>query len=373
MTIKIQIRRGTSTQWTTSDPTLAAGEIGYETNTQKIKIGDGTTAWTSLSYFPDSSVIKFTPVGSLSSTTVAAALAELDGDITTLTSTIASKQDASFTPSGSIAASTISGAIVELDQDKLPKAAAFGGQVSGTYSSLTIADTHGSSGVLTHHAQSHTHALAADGTVSHSSLSNVTADQHHAQSHTHALAADGTVSHTSLSGLDTDSGTASLHHTLGTSAFQAASGTHSHSTYRTFVQTPTDQNVVASTTLGTASALNIAVTANSIANIEYRLPVVVRGAGGMKVGFSLPTGGSINWSANLVGTASIGTTILSSSLTTGSNIFIGTASSLVQWVNVNAYYIGGANDGTLALTWAQQTANGTTTIKKGAYTEYTVQ
>lgn len=49
-TVRIQIRRGTASDWTSVNPTLAAGEIGYETNTGKLKIGDGSTAWTSLNY-----------------------------------------------------------------------------------------------------------------------------------------------------------------------------------------------------------------------------------------------------------------------------------------------------------------------------------
>ena len=44
------MRRGLSGDWTTADPTLAAGEWGLETNTDKFKIGDGSTAWTSLDY-----------------------------------------------------------------------------------------------------------------------------------------------------------------------------------------------------------------------------------------------------------------------------------------------------------------------------------
>lgn len=47
---QIQIRRGTASQWTSANPTLAAGEWGFETDTKKGKIGDGTTNWNSLSY-----------------------------------------------------------------------------------------------------------------------------------------------------------------------------------------------------------------------------------------------------------------------------------------------------------------------------------
>lgn len=46
----IQIRRGTASQWTSTNPTLAAGEWGLETDTLKTKIGDGSTAWNSLAY-----------------------------------------------------------------------------------------------------------------------------------------------------------------------------------------------------------------------------------------------------------------------------------------------------------------------------------
>lgn len=47
---QIQVRRGTAAQWTSSNPTLASGEWGFETDTNKVKIGDGATAWTGLSY-----------------------------------------------------------------------------------------------------------------------------------------------------------------------------------------------------------------------------------------------------------------------------------------------------------------------------------
>lgn len=46
----IQIRRGTASQWTSANPTLASGEQGFETDTNKLKIGNGSTAWNSLSY-----------------------------------------------------------------------------------------------------------------------------------------------------------------------------------------------------------------------------------------------------------------------------------------------------------------------------------
>ena len=46
----IQLRRGVSSSWTNTNPTLAQGEFGLETNTSKIKIGDGSLSWASLPY-----------------------------------------------------------------------------------------------------------------------------------------------------------------------------------------------------------------------------------------------------------------------------------------------------------------------------------
>ena len=51
----IQLRRDTAANWTSANPTLSQGEQGYETDTGKMKIGDGSTAWSSLDYFVDSS------------------------------------------------------------------------------------------------------------------------------------------------------------------------------------------------------------------------------------------------------------------------------------------------------------------------------
>ena len=47
----IQHRRGTAAEWTSANPTLAAGEFGFETDTGKFKIGDGSNTWSALNYF----------------------------------------------------------------------------------------------------------------------------------------------------------------------------------------------------------------------------------------------------------------------------------------------------------------------------------
>ncbi len=46
----IQFRRDTASNWTSNNPTLASGELGIESDTGQYKIGDGSTAWSSISY-----------------------------------------------------------------------------------------------------------------------------------------------------------------------------------------------------------------------------------------------------------------------------------------------------------------------------------
>jgi len=63
MAVQIQLRRDTSADWISNNPTLAEGEIGYETDTNYIKIGDGSTDWVTLDYFTGSGSVSggFTP------------------------------------------------------------------------------------------------------------------------------------------------------------------------------------------------------------------------------------------------------------------------------------------------------------------------
>ena len=51
--VKMKQRRGTAVAWTSANPVLSAGEIGFETDTNKFKIGNGVTTWDSLNYFVD--------------------------------------------------------------------------------------------------------------------------------------------------------------------------------------------------------------------------------------------------------------------------------------------------------------------------------
>jgi hypothetical protein len=56
LTALMKQRYDTAANWTTANPTLLAGEIGIESDTKKWKLGDGSTAWTSLGYIPGLSI-----------------------------------------------------------------------------------------------------------------------------------------------------------------------------------------------------------------------------------------------------------------------------------------------------------------------------
>jgi hypothetical protein len=57
MATRMQQRRGTAAQWISTNsgngPILSAGEIGFESDTNKFKIGDGVNHWVDLTYFTD--------------------------------------------------------------------------------------------------------------------------------------------------------------------------------------------------------------------------------------------------------------------------------------------------------------------------------
>jgi hypothetical protein len=49
---RIKLRNDTAANWTAANPVLAAGEIGYETDTKQVKVGNGSSVWSSLEYAP---------------------------------------------------------------------------------------------------------------------------------------------------------------------------------------------------------------------------------------------------------------------------------------------------------------------------------
>ncbi|ADD81006.1 hyaluronidase [Rhodococcus phage ReqiPoco6] len=54
----IRHRRASKAQWEALNPVLASGEIGYEMGTNKLKVGDGLTAWKDLTYFIDETFVR---------------------------------------------------------------------------------------------------------------------------------------------------------------------------------------------------------------------------------------------------------------------------------------------------------------------------
>lgn len=56
MNLIFQLRRGSAAEWALSNRVLLAGEPGIETDTKKLKLGDGVTAWNSLPYVGASAV-----------------------------------------------------------------------------------------------------------------------------------------------------------------------------------------------------------------------------------------------------------------------------------------------------------------------------
>lgn len=54
MANKIQQRRDTAHNWSYTNPTLSSGEFGYEIDSGKLKVGNGSTQWNTLPYFAGS-------------------------------------------------------------------------------------------------------------------------------------------------------------------------------------------------------------------------------------------------------------------------------------------------------------------------------
>jgi hypothetical protein len=78
--------------WTNANPILGVAEIGYETNTNKFKIGDGTNRWSDLNYFVDLDTMIEGAPGLLNSLDeIAAAIGDDPAFFTTIASGLATK------------------------------------------------------------------------------------------------------------------------------------------------------------------------------------------------------------------------------------------------------------------------------------------
>ena len=131
MAIKVTflIRRDTAANWTSVNPVLKLGEPGIETDTRRIKYGDGSTAWTSLDY---ASVPM--PAGG----TIGQVLQKFSNNDFEFTWSSLTAGIVSFTPTGDITSSNVQGAIAELEANKI------GG--SGGTTDKTLARWYGTAG-----------------------------------------------------------------------------------------------------------------------------------------------------------------------------------------------------------------------------------
>ena len=82
MAVRIQMRRGTSSEWNSADPILNEGEIGYNSTLAAFKVGDGETIWSELDYYQTAASITPAEVGAIALTEKGAAngVAELDAN-----------------------------------------------------------------------------------------------------------------------------------------------------------------------------------------------------------------------------------------------------------------------------------------------------
>jgi hypothetical protein len=87
----IQFRRGAAATWTSQNPTLSAGEPGFEGDTGKFKIGDGSTAWNSLDYIGDATDL--TGGGTIAGDLTVSGNLVVNGTTTTVNSTEMSVDD----------------------------------------------------------------------------------------------------------------------------------------------------------------------------------------------------------------------------------------------------------------------------------------
>jgi hypothetical protein len=87
VSVRIQMRRGTTSEWNDADPILNEGEIGYNSTLTSFKIGDGESLWSELDYYQAAADITPNEIGAIASTEKNAAdgVAGLDGNKNVIT------------------------------------------------------------------------------------------------------------------------------------------------------------------------------------------------------------------------------------------------------------------------------------------------
>jgi hypothetical protein len=79
MAVIIQMRRDTSTTWGTVNPVLYEGEFGVETDTLKIKVGNGTSTWNTLPYISEGNELDLADLADWPASVSATEVGYLDG------------------------------------------------------------------------------------------------------------------------------------------------------------------------------------------------------------------------------------------------------------------------------------------------------
>ena len=192
MATRMQQRRATAEQWLLADPILAAGEIGYETDTFSFKIGDGINTWSILDYFENSTSLQGTidDYIPLTQKGVALGVAELDANGVVPASQLdlasyytASEVDTEISTAVSGLVDSAPGVL-----DTLNELAAAIGDDANFVTTINASITSGDSATLTS-AQSYADGLASNYDASGSAA---TAESN-ANSYTDSLVGDGTV------------------------------------------------------------------------------------------------------------------------------------------------------------------------------------
>ena len=145
-TIRVQMaqRKDTAANWTSTNPILLSGELGYETDTKKFKIGNGSTNWNSLTYLPipdgsgNLTITGNLEIGTTGSLTFEGSTA--DGFETTLAVTNPTA-DRTITLPNQSGTVLVSGNASIVDADVSASAAIVGTKISPDFGSQTITTT----------------------------------------------------------------------------------------------------------------------------------------------------------------------------------------------------------------------------------------
>lgn len=112
MTTTIKLRRDTSSNWTNSNPILAAGEPGVETDTLRVKYGDGSSTWTNLAYSAVGNATYANTAGSATTATTAVSAATATSATSALTAgTVTTNAQPNITSVGTLTNLVTSGNI----------------------------------------------------------------------------------------------------------------------------------------------------------------------------------------------------------------------------------------------------------------------